>query len=1510
MAQVLRALRWIGIGLASVVAACVAAVLLALYTAYGRDRVRDVVVRVASRHLTGTLYLGGLRFTPGCRVSLDSTAMRDPDDSLLVATGPLDAGCSLADLVHGRLVFQELAVDRPRLVLRELPSGQLNWSRVFRPDTTPKTTERRRQPALVLGRVRVRDGTVLVSRRVKSSTRPNTAAGRRSSAGTRRPPPRRDSIAVAEWTRLQVGLADLRAGAPEAAVELRLTRLEAAGTSPPITVRGAEGTLRIARDTATFSFDRLALAHSTARAAGFVSWHDSPGPRFDVRVDADTVDLPEFAWIDSRLPREGGGRARVRLRTAPENPRVIEYAVTDLDAHTGASRIRGGLAVAVSPSAVLLRRAAIDLSPLGLDLVRALYGKPLPYGVRGDVSGRVVARGDDVAGRFRIDTLDLRFRDARLPGAVSRVRASGLVDASTSARIRFAGLRVASDGVEMRSVTRLFPTLPRLTGRLSFAATLDSAAGDLRVSDARLAYVEGRAEPLVVTGGGRVALAGRVPRLDGRVRLAPLSFAALGGAYPAVRSWASARGEVAARGTLDDLALRAALAGAGGSLAYDGRLDLAAPSLASRGRWSVRRLDLRAASGDRALPSSDLSLDLATDVRGASPSALAGTVELRLNEGRVDELKVLPSTTRLRLSSDRVTIDTAQLRTSLATVAARGAVGLARGRRDTLTIALAADSLGRLLALARRWDANPDTGAARADTAVAVHGAATARVQLVGSVDSLAAAGEAQMTGLVLPPLAVARGRVTFDVGLLPGLRSGRMEVALDSARAGGVLLSRLAASARAEHAGEWRIALRADASRGGVAAGAGVVALSPAATVIRVDSFALRRDARVARLTRPAAVRMDSSGAVAADTFEVRSGGGAALRLAGTLRDSAVDATVRAARLPLDLVAILRDDTARAGDAAGDASLDAHVVGPLRAPRATLRTVLRAAPRQPRGHTAFIDSVQLAGDYADGAAKVGAQVVGAGRVLARADADVPVRLSLAPAGATLLDAPLRGRLAIDSVALKDVGAYVDAFPATSGTLRARVELSGTGRRPRFTGELAVRDGEFDQRALGNRLYDVQVQLALLGDSIELRRASARARRESEGSASLSGAVGLAEPSNPHFDLRMQAKRMPISAMERHAELDVSADLRLAGPANGASLGGSVTIDRGVVRIPQLASSRNVAGDEDSAFVRLVDSLTNRGGRATESDGLARRFSDHLAVKDLELRLGNDVWLRSAEANINIGGRLRLAHAPGHGGRDSAALGVLGELGVQRGSYTLDLGVIQRNFELERGTLRFLGGTELDPQLDLSALNVQQADPSQGRTQDVRIRARIRGTLQSPTLTLESAGSGTVLTQEEMVSYLVTGQPTFQVGSGEAYKSLAQQELSSRVANQFAGRLSGGGLFDMVRITPGATEEDATGGLGEQTLDALKRSRFGVGKRLNDRTYITVDAGGCALTSSETSLSESLGIGLDYKFTRDVSVSVTSEPPTTATLCSGALAHGFALAPRQLGFDAIRRWRF
>ena len=101
-------------------------------------------------------------------------------------------------------------------------------------------------------------------------------------------------------------------------------------------------------------------------------------------------------------------------------------------------------------------------------------------------------------------------------------------------------------------------------------------------------------------------------------------------------------------------------------------------------------------------------------------------------------------------------------------------------------------------------------------------------------------------------------------------------------------------------------------------------------------------------------------------------------------------------------------------------------------------------------------------------------------------------------------------------------------------------------------------------------------------------------------------------------------------------------------------------------------------------------------------------------------------------------------------------LALNGTLQANRGTYRLDLGLVQRTFEVQGGKIDFQGDTAFDPTLDIAAsYTVRQPDQ-----QDIRILATIGGTLSHMQLSL-SSDLRYALSQTEILSYLVFGVPTF-----------------------------------------------------------------------------------------------------------------------------------------------------
>lgn len=256
---------------------------------------------------------------------------------------------------------------------------------------------------------------------------------------------------------------------------------------------------------------------------------------------------------------------------------------------------------------------------------------------------------------------------------------------------------------------------------------------------------------------------------------------------------------------------------------------------------------------------------------------------------------------------------------------------------------------------------------------------------------------------------------------------------------------------------------------------------------------------------------------------------------------------------------------------------------------------------------------------------------------------------------------------------------------------------------------------------------------------------------------------------------------------------------------------------------------------------------------------------------------------------------------------------------AERGTYTLDLGrVVQREFQVESGSITFFGIADLAPVLDISALHTVRAATGA----NIRIRVRLTGPLTNPIITLESAESF-AMSQSDMVSYLIFGQQNFELGSeGKSYVNLAAQTLFPTATAFTASQLRGvlGPLTDFLQLRPGSADasklgQEGLGGLGGSIEDAFWTSRVGGEKQITQNLFVSLSTGLCPFqgsqptgSTSEIGFFEGLGGRFEYRFSRDASIKLGKEPG--ASTCRGASSGRVVAAPSQWGLSFFKTWRF
>jgi translocation and assembly module TamB len=471
------------------------------------------------------------------------------------------------------------------------------------------------------------------------------------------------------------------------------------------------------------------------------------------------------------------------------------------------------------------------------------------------------------------------------------------------------------------------------------------------------------------------------------------------------------------------------------------------------------------------------------------------------------------------------------------------------------------------------------------------------------------------------------------------------------------------------------------------------------------------------------------------------------------------------------------------------------------------------------------------------------------------------------------VEGPLQVRADADSVDLGILEALTPAFRRVRGRLAVDVLVGGTWERPSLSGTVAVRRGAMDVPGLGVRFGSVEGGAVLRGDSLLLQNLQITS---GGGQLDVGGAVRLENLSRPLFDLSLEANQFLAIDVRNFLTLTGTGSLALRGPLLGSTLTGNLTANRGVLYFADLVNKRVIDLD-DPTIADLVDSTMIE---AEDLQGqFQNRFLDSLRVEDLRIAIGSDVWLRSAEANIQLDGEARVSKA----GREYQPTGTLQ---APRGSYTLKIGPVSRDFNVTHGEVRYIG--TLDAQLDIEARHTVRAV----RGDEIPVIAIIEGTLYAPRLRLESTLRPPI-SEGDLFSYLITGYPANEATAfGGTLGANAISILSSSFSSELERTLIQdlGVPVDLIEIRPGV----GTGGSASAT-------QLAAGWQLGRKTFVTFNAGFCP-DFSELS-TRNLGAGVEFRFSKEWRLQSAVEP--TIERCGSAVIPLDSRSRYQVGVDVL-----
>ena len=1427
----------------------------------GRDLLARTVSRFLDRIVTGQVRVGAISGSFLYDLTLENLVVRDTSGELLVDLPRVRVAYRLPNFIAGQVVLSAIELDSPTIQLIKHRNGRMNYEEVL---GIGKGSKGGKSPLVEFHNVKMTDGMLRIALPWNPPRSARSESSVDSALHAERAKPGRIIAESPEGLRRVIVLADLatrvsrlRIATPDRQpFTIDLDSLATRVNDPGVTLTHAVGRVRIRGDSAVFSLSRGALPDTRFSGGGAVTW-----PRdtvlYDFQVIAPHVNLEDLRWVSPHFPSmTGRGVLTARSETGTRNA----YDIRDLHLTGPDGQVDGDLVTITDRRRGLgVRDMNLRLAELDLDAVRP-YLDTLPF--YGTVTGKL-------AGSGFLNALDLgiewAFRDAAVPGnPLTTIAGEGGVGASRDSGLSFTEFGVRQSDIDLRTVRRIAPAVI-LEGRLTAVGTLNGPLRNIRFNGTAQHQDQDRT-PSQLEGTVHLDTRGRVLGLDTDVMLDPLSFDGIRRAFPSLGARGELRGPFQSRGTLARLAVDASLSGQIGSVEAHGFATLQPPKWGAEDlllRFS--RLDLAALTG-RDLPT---SLDGEVSVTGIIDTARApeGEVRLTLSSSRIRELTLDSVFAVAGLHDSLIRMDTAYAVWKGARVGGSGTLGWGGLHTGRMAFTLAADSLiafdSLLLAsTGQTRDIGPESRP--------LGGTAQATVQLAGNLDTLEASADLLVENLEWQRIHSPRvtGAFSWIGGRRPQLTAS---IGSDSVRAGTWIFHRVGAQARG-----WADSLEWNAGTG-VGSNVGVNAAGRwwrrgQTQVAMFDSLAFALPAHRYRLDESFAVTLsDSAPAVSPLTIRAEDGSGT-VQLAGRVPGaSAGSLLVRVLGLDLhDAYGLLQRDTL---GVSGELGLDVRVGGTAERP------TLRGSMTLDGGKFGDFNAPFLQGvvDYADRRLETNLLLWRTGKNVLDVGATLPLDLALRGAQKRQVDGPLSVHARGDSVDLGILEALTPAVRQVSGMFSTNVNVTGTWEAPRLAGAVEFHDGAMSLPGLGVRYQGMQGRARFQGDSVVLDNV---ALKSGGGTLGITGSVRLEDLARPVLNLGFRANNFRAIDATRFLTLDATGGLQLEGPFFHANLRGNLTANSGVLYFADLVTKR-IIDLEDPTIADLVDTTLLR--RENLGGKFQNRFLDSLTITNLAMEMGNDVWLRSAEANIQLSGQVQLS-------KTRQAYTPSGTLEAVRGSYTLKVGPVTRDFTVERGTVRYFG--DLNAALDIRATHVVRAV----RGEEIPVIAVITGTLYAPKITLESTFNPPI-SETDLVSYLVTGYPANEatrLGQGGALEtglSYFSSALSSELERALIQDI--GIPLDLIEIRPGVSSRS-----GVSTL-----TQVAAGWQLGSKTFLTFNAGFCPENLSQFTYSN-LGASLEFRFSREWRLQASVEP--TLQSCRQDFGIASAANPYQIGSDI--RW--
>jgi len=458
------------------------------------------------------------------------------------------------------------------------------------------------------------------------------------------------------------------------------------------------------------------------------------------------------------------------------------------------------------------------------------------------------------------------------------------------------------------------------------------------------------------------------------------------------------------------------------------------------------------------------------------------------------------------------------------------------------------------------------------------------------------------------------------------------------------------------------------------------------------------------------------------------------------------------------------------------------------------------------------------------------------------------------------------------------VQGFTDYVANVTGTLEADVRVTGSGQDPHLQGHIDIRNGAFGVPLGGVSYSGLNTRIELTEDRVALQ--SFQILDENGAALTVAGDLAVHEKSVGAVNIRISSNNFEVIDNEL-GDLGLNTSLTISGELRRPKVEGRVRVAAGRIQVDRLmtffydpyateslpevvSSERMVEGSgsaEEATRAALRKAEASAAPPITEKtpeappapaglfDAVELRVTlimpDNLVLRGKNLRPGGPTGAALGDINITIGGDTEVRKSPGD------VVRLFGTVQTVRGTYQFQ----GRRFNLDRGgRIRFVGDTEINPFLDISATRII---PNTG----VEAKVTITGTLQQPELALSS---NPPLEESDILALIVFNRPVNELGTGER-SSLAA--TAGGIATGFIAAPLGDSIgraldLDLFEITTSTESGELGAGIT-------------AGQQIGDRAFLRLRQ-----EFGERSTTEFM---LDYQLARFLRLQLSAAPQTSGS---------------------------